>query len=833
MSRPSRSFPTRPALLPLLIGSALLLAACNGGGETSLETEIGPAPVAAGSLDNSFGTGGMVYDQAGGAVEQVLALQAQADGRSLSLVYNRTQLLLVRQLADGRLDTAWGQQGKTIAALPTGARIEAAALLGDGRALAVGADAQGRTLVLRLLADGRIDTGFASHGLLIGAAGRWTALASLPSGETALVGYEPDASALGYRGIVAKLGADGLADAAFGKQTIAFSPQDTPFTVSPATLTAALAPDGKATVGVSGSTLRIYRFGPDGQRDAGFGEQGMTELPADTLTAISLQNDGRLLLGGGSLDAKTPRRAWIARLNAAGRLEADFGSEQGQQRLILDHPSGAYSVDALRAENDGRIVAAIRRRLDGLGDRIGLVRLGARGERDPSYAAREPLLKWERDPMLEYEPVRLDAGADGRLIVAGSDQLRFASIRLQGDGHHDAGWNGDGYARFSLTPARAGSWRALLLEADGRIAVGGDTELPFDSFGRRYPRAVLARYDQQGRPVLAATPVYAPGTVKDPDSNTSLTALVGLDGGLRGVGTLGNPNQLRPSVATGWSMAWNADAHAVGGASWYGYPSAALASERRLIVAGSGGTALARQFQLWRLDENGRYDPTFGVEGRTPAFNLPTERPSFDGNSAFALARQPDGRLVAVGHIGEQLAVARYEADGRIDAGFGNQGLALFPRAAVRGKGRAVAIQNDGKIVVAGEWSDELQSDLLLARLLPDGRLDPAFGNGGWVRDEIGEVGEGLSGVLIQSDGKIVVGGYVVSNTTGRDILAARFEANGQLDQSFGSRGRRVLALSSGNDEARALQSDGNGHLYLAGYSGHECGPMVLVRLFH
>ncbi|MFC4160991.1 hypothetical protein [Chitinimonas lacunae] len=825
--------PRRGAALAGAVAAALLLLACDGGGnDTSVEIDPGSGrpPSSPGSVDSGFGVNGVVYDQTVSAIDRTLAIRVLPDGRLLSVVQSGERLLLLRQMVDGRVDTSWGEQGRLDVTQPAQPlrQLGSAAVLPDGRIVLAGANGNGQPQVLRLTAEGRLDSGFGEGGgVSWRVQGQWTAIAQASDGTTALVGRGRDAAAPGRLiGLVARLDVNGVADSRLGLQRVDFGQE----VMDPL---AAFDSAGRLLVGVNEANgpARLLRFELDGSPDAGFGHAGVLALAGESpesgarISAIVAQDEGRLLLGGGPAGERTGR-AWLVRVDGQGRLD----TASGWQLFTLNDTHRAYThlVDALLPQADGRVVALVRRRGGGQGDRVGVVRLGPQGERDGSYAMRQPLLGWERDGLLENEPVRLAIDGQGRLLLAGSDRFRFSNLRLLADGHIDPAWGGDSGVRLGLSTSRNGAWKALALGPDGTVVAGGETRI---GSGQGFSRAALARYDQQGRPVLAATPIYVPGTLTQPDSHTSIEALWHFEGELHGVGTLNNRNRPRYIAPQGWSAAWD-DRHLTSrSAYWPGTPAAALPLGRQLVLAGSGGDYNG-YFQLWRLNEGGTLDNGFGQNGRTAPFAAESARVGYDPSSATAMLRQPDGRLVAVGWIGEKLAIARFEADGRPDPAFGQQGIALFSRNAMRGKGRAVALQGDGKIVVAGEWSDALQSDLLLLRLLPDGRPDAGFGDNGWVRAELGDEGEGLSGVLIQPDGKILVGGYAISTSSGRDMLAARFAADGRLDVDFGSRGSRVLALSPGSDEARVLVSDGSGRFYLAGSTSDERGPLAVVRLW-
>ena len=195
---------------------------------------------------------------------------------------------------------------------------------------------------------------------------------------------------------------------------------------------------------------------------------------------------------------------------------------------------------------------------------------------------------------------------------------------------------------------------------------------------------------------------------------------------------------------------------------------------------------------------------------------------------ANAVAVQADGKLLVAGSAamtgGTQFALVRYGRDGSLDAGFGNAGKVT---TAIGGKGNdvaaAVAVQTDGKILVAGS-SDQGATgmDFVVVRYNADGSLDAGFGNGGKVTIDFAGETDRAWALLVQPDGKIVVGGEanLGASTSGVDFALARLNADGSLDAGFGSGGKVTSALKSraGTDIVRglALQAVGGEQRILA-----------------
>lgn len=200
--------------------------------------------------------------------------------------------------------------------------------------------------------------------------------------------------------------------------------------------------------------------------------------------------------------------------------------------------------------------------------------------------------------------------------------------------------------------------------------------------------------------------------------------------------------------------------------------------------------------KLVRYRANGKLDGSFGQDGMVtnPAF-------------LYAIGRQRDGKIVAVGG---GFKVVRFNPNGSVDSSFGKGGSVTPSFGGLYQNAHSVAIQPDGKIVIGGSRLQDLASDYeyALARLNPNGSLDPTFGTAGTVVTATGSCCEesGVLSVLIEPDGKIVAAG---------NGYLARYHPNGSLDPTFGDGGIAVAGNGGLSAEGAALQSDGK--LVLAG----------------
>lgn len=238
-------------------------------------------------------------------------------------------------------------------------------------------------------------------------------------------------------------------------------------------------------------------------------------------------------------------------------------------------------------------------------------------------------------------------------------------------------------------------------------------------------------------------------------------------------------------------------------------PAAAVAlaiqTDGKLVAAGAlADDSLSLDFAVVRYNPDGSLDPSFGLGGR-----VVTDLGSSD--LLTALAVQPDGRIVAAGHsvvsaLVRDFALVRYNPDGSLDPSFGSGGRVLthgaFPNA--------LALQPDGKIVVAGVVGPPSGGGVALIRYNPDGSLDPSFGSGGRVLTDFAKF-DGARSLVLQADGKLVAAGFSSPRSVGPPQFALqRYNVDGSPDLTFGTAGEAFSSFRGFvSGAALALQADG------------------------
>jgi len=222
----------------------------------------------------------------------------------------------------------------------------------------------------------------------------------------------------------------------------------------------------------------------------------------------------------------------------------------------------------------------------------------------------------------------------------------------------------------------------------------------------------------------------------------------------------------------------------------------ALQSDGKIVLAGdarNGSGYLG--FAAMRYNTDGSLDTSFGTNGKV--FTL-FGAPGVTSDSANAVAIQNDGKIVLVGSSFlyspspglSRFAALRYNADGSLDTSFDNDGMLTSSFGAFNDEGTSLAIQNDGKLVIGANSSLAQNGTEIfaMARLNTDGSFDTTFDSDGKLTTPIGTFSNGLHSTILQADGKILVAGY--SNSLNNNVFTiVRYNIDGSLDTSFDTDG--------------------------------------------
>ena len=369
---------------------------------------------------------------------------------------------------------------------------------------------------------------------------------------------------------------------------------------------------------------------------------------------------------------------------------------------------------------------------------------------------------------------------DGKIVAVGMVAMnpsQFALVRYTKDGALDTTFDGDGivYTDFGTS---AGS-RGVYIQTDGKILVAGSVTAPGSATD-----FAIARYNPDGS----------------------------LDSSFGTGGKVTTPVTQFTDVAN----------------------TIAVQFDGRIVVAGAAEDgALNARFGAVRLNPNGSLDSTFGTDGKI-----------FFGVGAASqgvkrILLLPDGKIVFVGSgnfatTALDFIVARLNANGTMDTTFDGDGI-VNSDIALADMAYDAVLQPDGRIVVVGFADDGSGVRRFAAiRYLPNGVRDNEFGLFGTLTAQLGSSNQdAASTVLLQPDGKIVIGGTTKTGFENHDIGILRLTSSGATDSTFGTNGKVILPVSIKDDSVNDMLLQPNGRIVLAGasYDASQRFSFTVTRL--
>ena len=256
--------------------------------------------------------------------------------------------------------------------------------------------------------------------------------------------------------------------------------------------------------------------------------------------------------------------------------------------------------------------------------------------------------------------------------------------------------------------------------------------------------------------------------------------------------------------------------------------SVAVQADGKILAAGlSSQPSTYADFAVLRYNSSGSLDASFGANGK-----VTTDIGGY-WDQAYSMAVQADGKIVLAGMSSgnsssiSDFALVRYNVDGSLDTSFDGDGKVISSAGYFQEQLESVTVQSDGKILAAGWGAGEESSnpDLVLLRYNSDGTLDSSFGGSGIVTADFTAYDLGRS-ITVQSDGKVLVYG-----TSGNGSVLLRYNSDGSLDTGFGIDGKVENTItSSGAGNAISLQVDGKILLTGTIYAGASAYDLALVR---
>ncbi len=592
----------------------------------------------------------------------------------------------------------------------------------------------------------------------------------------------------------------------------------------------AIQPDGKIIVAGSyhvytgGSfpydiTYFVFaRYNQNGTLDNAFGTSGVanfivydTVLGSGTLADIALQTDGKIIAVGG-----IPTGGIVMRINSNGSVDNTFDGDGIKQFSSISGISIGY-LYSIKIQSNGKIVVigqAITSNYD-----FAVIRINSDASLDLSFDG-------DGLKTIDYGsndvPSKICLQADGKIIVTGYSSIDIKIARLNStDGSFDATF---GVAGKQSTPLGINypDISSVKMQSDGKIIVGTFSGSGTNSF-------CLLRYQSNG--ILDLSFNGTGIVITDFDNNPAIYDYlydieVLPDNKIIAVGATYNASTFTNAIAQ-YLPNGNLDVSFNGNG--------------KLSIAGVGGSNTA--FNA-KIQNDGKVLLSFYKLGYFTLARL-HDLTNFNSNNgkmitqigtsndqANAVAIRPNGKIITGGYAlnainafsNNDFALVGYNADGSLDYTFGNNAIVKTEFIAFSSEEiKALAIQTDGKIIAAGTVGTGATSNIVIARYAADGSgLDPTFGSSGKVIVDFSGTQDYVSSIVLQTDGKIVIGGSTV-NGSNADFSLIRLNQNGTLDNTFDGDGKVTTALGAYNiSSGIGLQADGK--IVLAGYNAGNFG---------
>jgi uncharacterized delta-60 repeat protein len=564
----------------------------------------------------------------------------------------------------------------------------------------------------------------------------------------------------------------------------------------------------------------VTRHNSDGSFDTTFSEDGTFfkdfSSGQDAVLALALQPDGKIIAAGTvARNPLTPEGDFaLLRLDTSGQLDPSFGIDGVVTTTLIDSMDDFYAV---AVQPDGKIVATGGS--ENSSSDLVTVRYNDDGSLDNSFGNQGIVVtdagnSWEWASSLIIQP-------NGKIVISGSSGCAVITVRYNPDGSLDTGFGNSGIVA-DTGPTGCIEGRAMGLQADGKIVVAGHTE-----------DTVVIRYLLDG----SRDTSFGTNGIVTTDINTNDYDFVGADslmiepdGKIIIGGTSWPYMNLVRYESNGTLDPTFGNGGIVTGITTGMLNAIAQQSNGQILATGTNDFSDDATYSLARYNPSGSLDVNFGDGGVVIGLG-PINSPDV----AYDVAVQADNKIIAVGQTyippsnASDVALVRYLANGSLDPDFGDSGIVITDWGNNDETASSIAVQPDGKIMVAGQSGDQLSGEcgVVLTRYQSSGSIDTTFYGSGRRYLNTGHNCDNISaGTMIQPDGKIVVTGQIGPCCT-YDFFAARFNSNGSFDSSFGTGGIARTDVGSGDDVplAAALQSDGK--IVLAGTSG---GNVALLR---
>jgi uncharacterized delta-60 repeat protein len=245
-------------------------------------------------------------------------------------------------------------------------------------------------------------------------------------------------------------------------------------------------------------------------------------------------------------------------------------------------------------------------------------------------------------------------------------------------------------------------------------------------------------------------------------------------------------------------------------------------------VTRNGFSPLDNDYAVIKLNPNGQLDLSFDSDGKK-LFN-----PSGFAEFGTGIKVQTDGKIVFGGDAGSSMMLLRIDSTGALDNTFNSNGTVTINFGSF-GDMIGLELLSDGRVVMASTINGSTE-DIAMARYNSDGTVDASFGNNGKSIINLNNSDDRVTSMLLTTDNKLLLCGYTKVTATGEDFMITRIDSTGALDLSFNTTGYYTKSLGTGNilDQANSLALMNDGRIMLCGtveFSSAVNEDIAIMRL--
>jgi uncharacterized delta-60 repeat protein len=761
-----------------------------------------------GELDKSFGHDGLVETVLKGD-GNIMAADARKcflgpDGKILVVLELAPAVIVNRRFSDGRIDSSYGKNGFSAF---VNMNQPTAAIQQDGKIILAGSTSGVNSdfMIARINSNGKLDETFGNAGVSITDGGSDNdALNSVVVANDGkiIAGGQSYRNGISQFALI-RYNSNGTPDPTFGTNAIVITNFGNSANINALTLDSNnnIIAAGNFFDGTKGNfALAMYKG--DGTLDSGFNVDGQLVSNfgnSDNAIALTVQNNGRIVVGGYYTDASSNSHFEIVRYTSAGLLDPSFN---GTGLATVNFGNAQDFLSAIEIQNNGKIIAGGYTYVNG-STNLALARLTSEGTLDLSFG-NAGLVTTDIDSSMDILNCLL-LQPDGKIIAGGLSEIGsnqdFIITRYAVNGILDDKFGAAGKL-IGYYPEKEIGYSEGMLQPDGKIIVSGQT----------YDGVTVQNFLSRFKPNGSIDPYY--GQHGTAFTNGFFSAIQpdgkvvesGFLNGPDGEGILINRYTITGTLDSSYGKNGAVVYNFSGGGGFEG--PCAVQSNSKLIISGSINNNVGSDLVLARYNQDGSPDLSFGNGGQ-----VITDFETYD--MAQAIAVDKNGRVLVSG-VGytptfELVFIAGlFKNNGTLDSSFAQEGK-LIITGGMEAFATQLAFQKDGKILLGYESSPDFTNFTNHINRYQNGQPDASFGQNG----SITSIG---SGIFLEGDQKILVSGTTVNLQNKEDFDLSRYNENGSLDHSFGNSGQIISDFTQGDDILSADAMNGN-QLYVVGYA--------------